>query len=126
MKIVVDSSVIIDFLRQKDKKETVLFGLIEKGEELMLPMVVYAEIFAGKSVWQSKQAKKDILDLCLGMELVAMSAKQCQLAGKIRSETGLDLIDCLVAATALVKKMALLTLNKKHFICVKGLKLYDL
>ena len=122
--VVVDSSVLIDFLRREDKGKTKLYQLVKRGCDLKLPMIVCAEIYSGKSVWKDKAICRLIREWLSGMELVAMNLEICKKAGEIRAKYGIDLIDAVIAATAEINKIPLATLNKKHFSMVKGLKLY--
>jgi len=122
--IVVDSSVLIEFLRREDKEKTLLYQLVEKGCELRLPMIVWVEIYSGKSVWKNRAAGRLVGEWLGGMNVMAMSLEICRRAGEIRAKHGIDLIDAIIAATAKVNKLPLVTLNKKHFSAVKGLRLY--
>ena len=122
--IVVDSSVLIEFLRREDKEKTLLYQLVEKDCELKLPMIVCAEMYSGKSVWENKAVSQLIKEWLRGMDLMVMSLKICKGAGEIRAKYGIDLIDAVIAATAKINKLPLVTLNKKHFSMIKGLKLY--
>jgi predicted nucleic acid-binding protein len=45
------------------------------------------------------------------------------LAGEIRAKNNIDLIDATIAATAVSEKLPIVTLNKKHFQKIPGLKL---
>ena len=47
-------------------------------------------------------------------------------AGRIRRESGLRMPDALIAATALERKLSLVTRNKKHFDQVRGLRITSL
>ena len=122
--VVVDTSVLVDFLRRENKRKSLFYQLVEKGCDLKLPMVVCAEIYSGKSVWRDKAVGGLIKEWLSGMEVVVMSLEICREAGEIRAKYGIDLIDALIAATAKINKLPLVTLNKKHFLMIKGLKLY--
>jgi len=60
-----------------------------------------------------------------GFRILPLSEEVSKRAGKVRAEFGVDLIDAIIAATALVNKIPLSTLNRKHFEGVFGLALYE-
>ncbi len=122
-KLLVDTSLIIDFLRRKDKANSLLYQLAD--EDLSVSIITHTELYAGKSVWENDGAKEILKKVLSGMTLISLNEKISQKAGYIKSYTDISLIDAIIAATALVNNMAVVTLNIKDFEIVKGLKIVN-
>ena len=121
-KLVVDTSVIIDFLRSNNKEDSLLYKLAE--EDLYISIVTHTELYAGKSVWENSEARESLEKVLSGMSFVALDKRISERAGYIKSYSNISLIDALIASTALIGSMELMTLNIKDFEKVKGLKIF--
>lgn len=126
-KILLDTCILIDFLRRGGKK-SIFYKLMQMDEyDLFVSSITVAELYSGKSVWESKKALDSVRVLLSGLKVLnVFSNKCCMMAGKIRASEGLGLGDSLIVAVAKNEKMRLATLNLKHFKKVEGLKLVDL
>lgn len=122
-RLLVDTSVIIDFLRQKQKQNSWFYTLAEQNHQLAASIITHTELFAGKSAWATPRAKKELEEIFSGLTLLSLSREISMLAGKIRAWQKTDLVDAIIAATAVKEKMALVTLNPKHFRKIRGLRL---
>jgi len=120
--LVVDTSVIIDFLRTKNKADTLLYEIAQ--EDLSISIVTHTELYAGKSVWENSEAKEALEKVLAGMSLITLDKRISERAGRIKSYSNISLIDALIAATALIGNNELVTLNMKDFEKVKGIKLF--
>ncbi len=125
--VVLDTNIIIDHLRQNQNKETTLASLAKKhGQEtLALSIISVQELYSGKST-EIKEKEKDLLTTIGPLKILPFDFEIAQLGGKItRNKKGylIGLADAAIAATTIVNKAQLLTLNKKHFQGIKGLKL---
>ena len=121
--ILVDSSILIDFLRRKDKTNAVLIALAAQND-LYVSVLIHTELWSGKSVWESKKVQKELELLFSGIVILPVTESVSKLAGKLKSENrAIALIDCVIAATALHHDMQLATLNHKHFSVFKKLQL---
>ncbi len=58
--ILVDTSILIDHFRQvkEGKNQTLLYQLAKDKHRLFISMVTYAELHAGKSIWEQEEARK--------------------------------------------------------------------
>jgi len=122
--LLLDTSIIIDYLRNRDKENTILYKL-SKDFQLKISIITHAELYAGKSVWSNTHAKKTLNLLVSGIKIVPLVKEISKLAGKIKSKhDSLGLIDAIIAATAITEKTALATLNIKHFEKIKSLKIH--
>lgn len=123
-KILLDTSVVIDFLRRSDKEETLLFRLAKDSYSLYISIVTHTELYAGKSVWESKKGQQELQILFSGMYLLSLESEVSQKAGEIKAYYDTNLLDAIIAATAIIYSLELATLNIKDFQNIRGLKLY--
>jgi predicted nucleic acid-binding protein len=121
--LLVDTSVIIDFLRQKDKSNTWFYQLASVN--LCVSIMTHAELYAGKSVWERTEAREELEELFSGMKILSVEEAISLKAGQLKATYGVSLLDGLIAATALEYDLALATLNKKDFEMILGLVLYN-
>lgn len=78
-----------------------------------------AELFAGA------RADEAVIDTVLSaFDEIGLDRAVAEEAGRLRRETGIELPDALIAATALLTSRSLFTNNVKHFSRVKKLRLY--
>lgn len=125
-KVLLDTSLLIDFLRRKDKEKSLLVAVIQQGYSPAISIITHTELFAGKSIWQKKRAKRELGKLLSGLEIILFNQKVSQLAGKLRAKYNLNLLDTIIAAEAITSRLSLATLSLKDFKKVKGLKLLKL
>ena len=123
-KIVVDTDVVIDYLRQPRKK-TLFKNLTQsKNLKIFLPAICLTELYVGKSITRPKEEKK-LKRVIEKVKLVLADKNISQKAGiLIRNYPNLYLADALVATTAIEKKAPLCTFNKIHFEKILGLKFF--
>lgn len=126
MKLVVDTSILIDYLRGGIRWEKLLNEL-EEGTEIYLPTIVIFELFAGKSSAKPEMVKKirRLISLVKQINLTESIAKK---AGEMYRDvtTVLDIPDFIIASSALSINAEVITLNRKHFEKIPGLDLYPL
>lgn len=126
VKIVVDSSLFIEEIRHGSEKYGELVKLCKKGVILLLvPMVVITELWSGESMDRKKDV--EIVELMLTItEKVVLNEKIAKLTGELNRKYKTGVVDAMVAATALENDAIVATLNTKHFVGIKGLKLYNI
>lgn len=123
-RIVVDSSIVIEFLRTGKGKWLDLVGEVDqKRVTLIVPVVVLGEIWSGKSM-KSIKMRKDVKETLSVAEMIDLTKKDALLAGELRRNFDIPMMDAFVAACAMSHKAYLSTLNIKDFKKVKGLKIY--
>lgn len=122
MKVVIDTSVAIDYLRMGDSKETLYMTLSGK-EEFVMSLITVAELYSGRSAQKNEKQKELIEKMLKGVEVVIPSLDTAKEAGKLRAEYQLSLGDAFIAALALDLNVRLATLNVRDFKQIKGLKL---
>lgn len=113
--VLIDTDVAIDFLRGIPYVQPLLGGLWRDGEAILSVITVY-ELTAGMRD-NEKARTHDFIEAC-GVEPVSrdIAFKAGELYRKYRVK-GITLtsLDCLIAATALVKGYKLATRNLRHY-----------
>lgn len=123
-KLILDTSIIIDFLRSKNKENTFLFLLIKQNYQLSISIMTHTELFSGKSVWEDSRLYEALDKLCFGFRMLSIDHELSKKAGKIKAEYNTDLIDAIIAATAIYHDLDLVTLNIKDFEEIEGINLF--
>ena len=113
--ILLDSDVIISWLRGCEPTSGGVIRLLDDGDSLIWTPVSVAEIFAG--VRESEEERVERLFLIL--DTVALSSEIGRKAGRYLSAYAkshhVELGDALIAASAAVHRLPLWTFNRKHY-----------
>lgn len=127
--VILDTNIIIDHLRQKDKSTSWLRKLTEKvgAEKLGISVATIQELYVGKSV-SDPQNEQMMLQTISSFEVESYSYEIAKMAGElVRNLNGqLQFADAAIAATAIVNGAKLATLNFKDFTGIKGLEIYKI
>jgi len=124
---IIDTDILIDFLRNKKEAVAFITQLEEKKTLLATTAINVFELYYGahksRLSAQTLQATKTLLERLILLPLTARSAK---MAGHIYAELELEghpigLRDTFIAAIALTRKCSVTTRNTEHFEKVKGL-----
>lgn len=126
MKLVVDTSILIDYLRGGTKWKELLLK-VEEGTEFYLPTIVIFELFSGKSSADSRILNR-ITILLKYFQQIELSEDIAERAGKLYRDINkrFDVPDYIIAASALNIGGTVATLNRKHFVEFPGLELEDI
>lgn len=124
-KVVVDTDIIIDHLRQPRKKTLFKKLIKDRTLKVILPAVCLTELYIGKSAARPKEENR--LKRVINKTKLALADKNIsKRAGVlIRRYPNLYLADALVAATALEESASLCTFNKSHFENISSLKFFN-
>lgn len=122
--ILLDSSVIIDFFRKRDKTASTLFGLIDQASLYVSVLTVF-EVRVGV---KSGRQQRDYDLLMQRIEVLPLDEACMDHAVDIyrdlKSQNALiGLADLLIAASALRYGLPVATLNRKHFERITSLPL---
>jgi predicted nucleic acid-binding protein len=121
-KIIIDTSVLIEYFRKTDKNKTTLVQLSLEFNHIYISSITEFEIFNGATpnqiqFWNELISKLTVLDFDSQAARVAATVVN-NLKKKRKS---IDKPDLFIASTALVHKMSLATLNKKDFEVIDSL-----
>ena len=121
--MVVDTSIFIDYLRAKDKRDTALFK-IPDTHTLYVSSITLFELYMGatnKEKWEDvKMLTEDLVVLPFDDTVSIKAAEIFQNLRKINKL--IEFRDIFIAATCIVHGLSVKTLNKSHFSRIKGLK----
>jgi predicted nucleic acid-binding protein len=126
MILLLDTTVLIDALRNRANRPARLSGLVQHGHVLTTTTANMAEVYAGMRGTEERETAA----LFHGLHCYSLTEGIAQLAGKLKYQWAmrgrtLSLIDMIVAATALEHHAALITDNRKDF-PIHGLNFYTL
>ena len=122
MRLVLDSSVVIDQLRGHPGATVLIEDRVRSGDQLWGIVITRAEVLAG--MWPAERdATMRLLDVLSWLDIdVDMADDAASMVRLHRaSYQGLQLADCLIAAGVRRLGAALLTQNVRHFPMFDGL-----
>lgn len=124
MKIVVDTSILIDHLRGGAKWND-FKASVNKNAQLFLPTIVIFELFSGDST-RNVSKTKQLVDLIEHFERIELTEDIAIRAGILSRDLKktIQSPDYIIAASALEIGAEVVTLNVKHFEQIPGLNLY--
>jgi tRNA(fMet)-specific endonuclease VapC len=111
--VLVDTDILINFLRGKEKAREFLRAQLESGS-ILCSVITVAEIFAGVRPHEQEKTAALLDNLEIIPVTRAIAEKAGLYKGGIKSRS-LELDDCLIAATAHLHKAVLATGNAKHY-----------
>ena len=116
MRVVLDSSVVIDQLRAHPGATTLIEDRVRGGDQLWGVVITRAEVLAG--MWPAERdATMRLLDVMRWLDIdVDLADEAASMVRQYReSHQGLQLADCLIAAGVRRLGGVLLTQNVRHF-----------
>jgi tRNA(fMet)-specific endonuclease VapC len=124
-KILVDTCVIIDYLRSSNKVETLFIKLLNRYD-LCISVISIFELYNGGT---SEKKRSDIDTLRKEMEIIDLNYDMAKLASTIyldlkQKNKLIEFRDILIGAVALDLEIELATLNHKHFTRINNLTLH--
>lgn len=123
--VVLDTSVVIDHLRQPGKT-SLLLKLENKfsRQALAISMISLQELYGGESTREEEQERL-VLATISPLSILPYNFEISKLAGEIERDLKrpIEFADAAIAATAIYNGASLSTLNKKDFEGIKDLEL---
>ena len=124
--IILDTTVLIDALRNRNQRRALLAGLVVSGQELATSTICVAEVYGGLRPGE-ELATRAFLS---GVDMVPVSPAIAERAGELkaafrRQGQTRSITDMIVAATALENAFPVATDNRKDF-QIPGLTLFPL
>jgi tRNA(fMet)-specific endonuclease VapC len=122
--ILLDSSILIELFRKKDKSKTLFYKLAQTNDDLCISSITHYEIGIGNrklhtEYWES---------LCENLRVIPFDKASSDSAVTIylellKANKMIDLADILIGATAVSHSIPIATLNVKHFDRIAGLEI---
>ena len=128
-KIFVNSNYLIDYLRGKTYSKEVIDSVIKREIEASISVITLFELYSGAFLSSNEDKRlEEIEQLIQWFNIINIDEKIIFTASKIyvslrKKGKLIDIRDILIAASALSRGLGILTLNKKHFRNIEGLKL---
>ncbi|MEK7521344.1 MAG: PIN domain-containing protein [Patescibacteria group bacterium] len=123
--VILDTSVIVDHIRQPGKRSS-LDEIFEKypNENFGISTITIQELYQGKST-REKEKEEILLGAISSFITLPYIYDTARLAGEISRDapTPIAFADAAIAATAILNSASLLTLNKKDFEKIENLAL---
>lgn len=125
MKLVVDTSILIDYLRGGRKWEDFLLSAPREAE-LFLPTIVIFELFSGQSS-RNLAAVNQINDILKELQIIELDSYVAIKAGELYRDVRkqISVQDYIIAASSLEIGAKVVTLNRKDFEIIPGLAVYS-
>ena len=123
MRLLLDTSVLIDHLRHHSGAVELLLDANERGDELWGVVLTRTEVLGGMRSAERRRTLL-LLDSVAWIDVTTELADRAgELARKYRaSHRGIDLVDYTIAAAAEAIKAKLVTRNVRHFPMFEGLE----
>lgn len=124
MKVLLDSSVLIELFRKKYKEKTLFYTLSLTYDDLCISSITYYEIGIG-----NRKSHFDYWELLSENLNVIPLDKDCSKSAikiyldLLKMNKMIDLADILIGATAITNNIPIATLNVKHFERIKALEI---
>lgn len=116
MRRLIDTAVLIDHLRGQRRARDLLLGLASDGDELWSVVLVRTEVLAGMRRGEDRATHR-LLDSLRWQDITIDIADRAGALARqySKSHRGVDTVDYVLAAAAIVLGAELVTLNVKHF-----------
>lgn len=116
--VVLDTSIIIEHLRLSKDRESSLINIIQKcpNESLAISSITIQELYEGQSTRDDRKERL-LIETINPLILLPYTKEIAQLAGIIARDLNepIEIADAAIAATTILNKAKLATLNTKHF-----------
>lgn len=124
--VLLDTSILIDFYRKKDKSKSFLYKLSKSHQTFAVSAITHYEIYTGAPAIQIEFWNAFFLNLTI-LPFDAEISKTAVLINTDlkKSNKKIDIPDLFIAATAVRHHIPCATLNKKHFERIVQLILID-
>jgi len=124
-RVLVDTSIFIEYFRKEKKKNTKLYLLREEGYEIVTSSICYFEYMSG-----SKNGEFDTI-LFKNIAVIDFDKEQAYIASQtfkdLKQRNALiEFRDILISSSAITLDIPLATLNQKHFERIEDLKLLEI
>ncbi|MFA6402727.1 MAG: type II toxin-antitoxin system VapC family toxin [Salinivirgaceae bacterium] len=122
--ILLDSSILIELFRKKDKEKTLFFSLAKTYKTLCISSITCYEIGIG-----NRESHYDYWEKLSENLRILPFDKECSdnaitiYLDLLRANKIIDLADILIGATAITHNIPIATLNDKHFNRIAGLEI---
>jgi len=126
-KVIIDTTVLVDFLRDKKYAKNAIQELIHEENSLHTTDINAFELYHG--AYKSRRQDKNLASvkgILNSLTLLSTTEDSMEIAGKTAAELDrkgekIEIRDLLIGSIALVEGCSVLTNNRKHFERIRGL-----
>ena len=124
--ILIDTDVVIEYLRSKDKSKTLLIELLKKHDVFLTPITEFELFLGAKTV----RHKNDLEMLFNEIEVLPFDFGCGEIAANIwkdldKKHQHVEIRDIFIASIAIHNNARLCTFNKKHFKGIKDIRVWN-
>jgi predicted nucleic acid-binding protein len=124
-RVLVDTSIFIEYFRKENKKNTKLYWLREEGYEIVTSSICYFEYMSG-----SKNGEFDTV-LFKNIAVIDFDKEQAYIASQTFKDLKqrnvlIEFRDILISSSAMALDIPLATLNRRHFERIEDLILLEI
>lgn len=124
--ILIDTSILIDYYRKKDKSKAIWLRLIRSNYSFAVSVISQYEIYAGANsrqlnFWNQIFKTVDLLPFTSACVQKAVEIN----ASLKRKRKQIDIPDLFIAATAMANDLPISTLNQKHFSRIDSIQIVE-
>lgn len=125
MTYLIDTDWAIEYLKGKDRVVEILHDEFERG--LNISIISVAELYEGIYATGNPKHEEALKKFLTGVIILNMDERICRVFGRIRHGLRrkgemIDNFDLLIASTAIVHELTILTNNVNHFQRISGLE----
>src|SRR5882757_8495931 len=114
--ICLDTSVLIDFFRKKDKSKTIFFQLASQKNLFAVSAITEFEIFVGSNANQQTYWEEFFNQIIILPFSSQIARRAATIESRLkRGGRALEIPDVMIAATAIENNLKFATLNTSHF-----------
>ena len=123
--MILDTNIIIDHLRLGNPANSIFANIMNKHpkKDLAISIITVQELYGGQST-RENEVGRAIIGMISQLKILPYTHDVAKYAGEIARDLNspISLADAAIAATTLLNKARLLTLNKKDFQGIKNLE----
>lgn len=125
--ILVDTTILIDFLRKKNKEKALLWKFKEIYKTLSISSISVFELYAGAI---DNRKINDVKSLLKWLDIIEFDEEIAEMAGNIfialkRQNNIIDYRDLFIGTTAVFYNLDIATLNIDHFENIPNIKIVN-
>ena len=123
-RILIDTSILVGYLKRKEKENTILYNLYQSCEEMCVSAITVFEVFYGCD----SEHVAHITQFFEGFTIIPFDAEIARIASqeyrrlKLR-QAQLEVCELVIGATAIAKDIPLATLNTEPFKKLSNVKI---
>lgn len=121
--MILDSNIVIAYLNKDEKIVGIIELLKEENKNLLISSITFGETLSFSML--SNQEIEEIKNFLNSFISVSVDNTLSEIAAFLKRKYGINLLDAVIAATALKYKMSILT-RDKHFKKIKEIEVFEI